>query len=442
MRIELNDGSILQAGSAKVAGDRLEISIGTGTAYAYSAAATLAPGLFPPSFRGPHGEIPLYFESAAVITVLVLLGQVLELRARRGTRAAIKALLALAPRTARRLLSDGSEEDVPLEQIRRGDALRVRPGEKVPVDGVVVEGTTAVDESMITGEPMPAEKTSGARLSAGTVNGAGSVVMRAEHVGADTLLARIVKMVTEAQRSRAPIQRLADTVAAYFVPAVLLVAAVSFLVWALVGPEPRLPHALVSAVSVLIIACPCALGLATPMSIMVGTGRGASAGVLIRSAEALERIERIDTLVVDKTGTLTEGKPKIVSVVPVMPGGGAGRSEAGRSETSLSDAGLSDARRSEASRSDVGRSDVGRAEGGPAQSEHAGNGSANDRIGGGDEVLGARKRAPARRGVSHRRARAGRDAPSRLGSEDPSGGGPHRPGREPGRRAGEWATSR
>jgi Cu+-exporting ATPase len=291
------------------------IAIGTGTAYAYSTAATVAPGLFPPSFRTHGGQVGLYFEVAAVITVLVLLGQVLELRARHQTGSAIRALLGFTPKTARRISSSGEEADVPLDEIVPGDRLRVRPGERVPVDGVVLEGTSAVDESMITGEPIPVEKTVGHRLTAGTVNGTGGLVMRAERVGADTLLAQIIRMVSEAQRSRAPVQRLADTVSAYFVPAVLAVAVVTAFAWWVLGPEPRGAHALINAVSVLIIACPCALGLATPMSIMVATGRGALAGVLIRNAEALEVLERIDTLVVDKTGTLTEGRPELHSLI-------------------------------------------------------------------------------------------------------------------------------
>jgi P-type Cu+ transporter len=292
------------------------IALGTGLAYAYSVAATLAPGLFPAAFRTHGGEVGLYFEAAAVITVLVLLGQVLELRARSQTSGAIRSLLGLAPRTARRVRASGGDEDVALEAIQVGDRLRVRPGEKVPVDGVVVEGASAVDESMVTGEPIPVEKTAGDRVIGGTVNGTGSFVMRAERVGRETLLAQIVQMVSEAQRSRAPIQRLADLVAAWFVPAVVLVAIVTAIVWATVGPEPRAAFALVNAVAVLIIACPCALGLATPMSIMVGTGRGATTGVLIKNAEALEVLERVDTLVVDKTGTLTEGKPRLVTAEP------------------------------------------------------------------------------------------------------------------------------
>ncbi len=292
------------------------IGIGTGTAFAYSVVATLFPSLVPASFRS-HGAMPdRYFEAASVITVLVLLGQVLELRARSQTSGAIRALLGLAPKAARRLAQDGSESDVPLDAVAVGDRLRVRPGERVPVDGTVLEGTSAVDESMLSGEPIPIEKRPGDRVTGATVNGTGSFVMRAERVGADTLLAQIVKMVSEAQRSRAPIQRLADTVSTWFVVAVLLVALASFAVWALVGPEPRLSYALVSAVAVLIIACPCALGLATPMSVMVGVGKGATLGVLIRDAEALETLEKVDTLVVDKTGTLTEGRPKLASLVP------------------------------------------------------------------------------------------------------------------------------
>jgi P-type Cu+ transporter len=290
------------------------IALGVGAAYAYSAAATVLPGVFPDGFR-VHGVVETYFDTAAVITVLVLLGQVLELRARSQTSAAIKALLGLAPKTARRI-RDGVEEDVPLPQVGVGDLLRVRPGEKLPVDGVVIEGKTSVDESMVTGEPVPIEKDPGARVTGGTVNGTGSVVVRAERIGGDTLLAQIVRMVSEAQRSRAPIQKLADRVAAWFVPAVVIVAVLAFVAWSIWGPEPRLAHALVSAVAVLIIACPCALGLATPISIMVGTGRGAQAGVLIKNAEALERLDEVDTIVVDKTGTLTEGKPALASVLP------------------------------------------------------------------------------------------------------------------------------
>jgi P-type Cu+ transporter len=293
------------------------IALGTGMACVYSVVGTLAPQLFPASFRTHGGEVGLYFEAAAVITVLVLLGQVLELRARSQTSSAIRALLRLAPRTARRLRDNGTEEDVPLQHVQVGDRLRVRPGEKVPVDGVVLEGRSAVDESMVTGESIPLEKTPGSRVIGGTVNATGGFVMRAERVGRETLLAQIVHMVGEAQRSRAPIQRLADIVSAWFVPAVVLVAIAAFGVWAAWGPEPRLAHGLVNAVAVLIIACPCALGLATPMSIMVGTGRGALAGVLIRNAEALEILEKVDTLVVDKTGTLTEGRPRLRAVMPV-----------------------------------------------------------------------------------------------------------------------------
>jgi Cu+-exporting ATPase len=290
------------------------IALGTATAFGYSVFAVLAPHALPAEMR--HGGAPpVYFEAAAVITTLVLLGQVLELRARHATSGAIRALLGLAPKTARRLRDDGSEEDAPLDQVQVGDRLRVRPGERVPVDGTVLEGASAVDESMLTGEPIPVEKSRDARVTGGTVNATGGFVMRAERVGADTLLAQIVRLVSEAQRSRAPIQRLADVVSAWFVPAVVVAAAATAIGWGLLGPEPRLAYALVNAVSVLIIACPCALGLATPMSIMVATGRGAHAGVLIRSAEALETMEKVDTLVVDKTGTLTEGKPRLVAVV-------------------------------------------------------------------------------------------------------------------------------
>ena len=292
------------------------IGLGVGVAYGYSVVATLAPGLFPAAFRGHGGRVAVYFEAAAVIVTLVLVGQVLELRARSRTGAAIRALLGLAPKTARRLRDDGAEEDVPLDAVQPGDRLRVRPGEKVPVDGVVLEGASSLDESMITGEPMPVEKHAGDRVVGATLNGTGALVMRAEKVGRDTLLARIVAMVADAQRSRAPIQRLTDTVAGYFVPAVILVALLTFGAWALWGPEPRLTYALVNAVAVLIIACPCALGLATPMSIMVATGRGATAGVLFRNAEAIEVLRAVDTLVLDKTGTLTEGKPKLVTVEP------------------------------------------------------------------------------------------------------------------------------
>jgi P-type Cu+ transporter len=288
------------------------IALGVGAAFLYSAVATLVPGLFPEGFR-MHGVVETYFDTAAVITVLVLLGQVLEIRARSRTSSAIRALLGLAPKTARRI-RDGREDDAPLPEVQVGDLLRVRPGEKVPVDGVVVEGHSAVDESMVTGEPVPVEKAPGAAATAGTVNGTGGFVMRAERVGRDTLLAQIVRMVGEAQRSRAPIQKLADRIAAWFVPAVVATALLAFTVWALRGPEPRLAHALVSAVAVLIIACPCALGLATPMAIMVGTGRGATAGVLIKNADALERMEDVDTIVIDKTGTLTEGRPRLAAV--------------------------------------------------------------------------------------------------------------------------------
>ncbi|MBI2985881.1 MAG: heavy metal translocating P-type ATPase [Deltaproteobacteria bacterium] len=291
------------------------ISIGVGIAYLYSLVAVLFPALFPESFRGHGGEVGVYFDAAAVITTLVLLGQVLELRARSRTSSAIKALLGLVPKTARLVRDDGSEVDVPLDRLVPGNRLRVRPGEKVPVDGVVEEGLTSVDESMVTGEPIPVEKGKGNKVTGGTVNGTGSFVMRVERVGSDTLLAQIVRMVSEAQRSRAPIQKLADIVSGYFVPTVVLIAIITFIIWSLVGPEPRMAYALVNAVAVLIIACPCALGLATPVSIMVGTGRGATAGVLIKNAEALEVLGRVDTLVVDKTGTLTEGKPRLLSIV-------------------------------------------------------------------------------------------------------------------------------
>jgi Cu+-exporting ATPase len=290
------------------------IALGTGVAYVYSLVAALAPGLFPASFRTPEGEVPVYFEPAAVIVTLVLLGQVLELRARSQTGSAIRALMDLAPKTARVVRDDGSEADLALEEVVSGDRLRVRPGEKVPVDGVVLEGRSAVDESMISGEPLPAEKAPGDKVTGATVNTTGSFVMRAERVGSDTLLAQIVHMVAEAQRSRAPIQALADIVSAWFVPAVVVIAVVTFVVWSIFGPPPAMGFALVNAVAVLIIACPCALGLATPMSIMVGAGRGAHAGVLIKNAEALELMEKVDTLVVDKTGTLTEGKPRVVGV--------------------------------------------------------------------------------------------------------------------------------
>jgi Cu+-exporting ATPase len=289
------------------------IAMGVGAAYLYSALGTIMPGMFPEGFR-MHGAVQTYFDTAVVITVLVLLGQVLELRARSQTSSAIKQLLGLAPKTAR-VVRDGQERDVPLGDVQVGEICRVRPGEKVPVDGMVVEGRSAIDESMVTGEPIPSEKEPGARVTGGTLNTTGSLLVRAERVGADTLLAQIVRMVGEAQRSRAPIQRLADRIAAYFVPAVVVVAMLAFIAWSAWGPPPRLAFALVSAVAVLIIACPCALGLATPMAIMVGTGRGATAGVLVKNAEALERLEQVDTIVVDKTGTLTEGKPKLTSVV-------------------------------------------------------------------------------------------------------------------------------
>jgi len=296
------------------------IALGTGVAYGYSVVSVVAPGLFPTAFRSAHGTVPVYFEAAAVIVTLVLLGQVLELRARSRTSDAIKALLNLAPKTARRLKRDGTEEDVAVESVKAGDRLRVRPGECVPTDGVVVEGTSAVDESMITGEPIPVEKTAGVKVTGGTVNGTGGLVITAKRVGSDTLLAQIVRMVSEAQRSKAPIQKLADVASGWFVPTVVLIAVLTFALWALIGPEPRLAYALVNAVAVLIIACPCALGLATPMSIMVGVGRGAQAGVLIKNAEALETVEKVDTLIVDKTGTLTEGKPKLVSILPAPSG--------------------------------------------------------------------------------------------------------------------------
>ena len=292
------------------------IAMGVGVAWAYSVVATVAPGLFPSAFRSAHGAVAVYFEAAAVITTLVLLGQVLELRAREQTGGAIRALLDLAPKTARLVRADGADEEVALEMVKIGDALRVRPGEKIPVDGEVVEGRSAVDESMLTGESMPVGKAAGDRVIGGTMNERGAFVMRADKIGRDTVLAQIVQMVAQAQRSRAPIQRLADQVSGWFVPLVIAVAALAFVVWAIWGPEPRLAYGLVAAVSVLIIACPCALGLATPMSIMVGVGRGAQAGVLIKNAEALERLEKVDTLVVDKTGTLTEGKPKVVALKP------------------------------------------------------------------------------------------------------------------------------
>jgi Cu+-exporting ATPase len=295
------------------------IGLGVGVAYVYSVVATVAPGLFPASFRGEGGLVGVYYEAAAVIVTLVLLGQVLELRARSRTGTAIKALLGLAPKTARRIEPDGSERDVPLDQVQPGDRLRVRPGEKVPVDGKVVEGRSSVDESMVSGEPIPVEKTAGDRVIGATVNGTGGLVMEAERVGADTLLSQIVRMVAEAQRSRAPIQRLADVVAGWFVPAVVASAALTFVVWSLFGPEPAMAFGLINAVAVLIIACPCALGLATPMSIMVAAGKGATAGVLFKNAEAIEKLREVDTLVVDKTGTLTVGRPELVTVEP-LPG--------------------------------------------------------------------------------------------------------------------------
>jgi Cu+-exporting ATPase len=292
------------------------IALGTGVAYAFSVVGVFFPGLFPASFRGADGVVAVYFEAAAAITTLVLLGQVMELRARSRTGAAIKALLGLAPKTARQIGDDGSESDVPLEAVKPGDRLRVRPGEKIPVDGVVLEGASSVDESMITGEPIPVEKSKGDRITGATLNGTGTLVMQAERVGAETLLSQIVRMVEEAQRSRAPIQRLADVVAGYFVPIVVGISVLTFAIWAVWGPDPRLAHALVNSVAVLIIACPCALGLATPMSIMVATGKGATLGVLFKNAEAIELFRKVDTLVVDKTGTLTEGKPRLVSVKP------------------------------------------------------------------------------------------------------------------------------
>ena len=293
------------------------IGLGVGVAYGYSVVATVAPEIFPASLKTMGGLVPVYFEAAAVITTLVLLGQVLELRARSATGKAIRALLGLAPKTARRVNPDGTEEDIPLEHVHVGDLLRIRPGEKVPVDGVVTEGRSSVDESMISGEPVPVEKVEDDRVTGATVNGTGSLLMRADRVGRDTMLSQIVRMVADAQRSRAPIQALADKVSGWFVPAVVLISIITFAIWNFVGPEPRAAHALVNAVAVLIIACPCALGLATPMSIMVGTGRGATAGVLVKNAEALELTEKVNTLVVDKTGTLTIGKPKLVAVEPV-----------------------------------------------------------------------------------------------------------------------------
>src|SRR5580704_12008979 len=292
------------------------IALGTGTAYVYSVIAVLFPQVFPDTFRVRGGGVPIYFEAAAAITTLVLLGQVLELRARSRTSTAIRSLLKLSPKSARLVRANGTEIDVPVEHIAAGDLLRVRPGEKVPVDGVITEDESSVDESLMTGEPIPVEKSPGARVIGGTVNGTGSFIMRADRVGSETLLSQIVRMVSQAQRSRAPVQKLADRVAGYFVPAVILVALITFIAWAIYGPEPKMAHALLNAVAVLIIACPCALGLATPMAIMVGTGRGALAGILVKSAEALETLEKVDTLVVDKTGTLTEGRPEVASVIP------------------------------------------------------------------------------------------------------------------------------
>ena len=292
------------------------IAMGIGVAWVYSVVATAAPDIFPPTFRAPAGSVAVYFEAAAVITVLVLLGQVLELKAREQTSGAIKALLSLAPTRARRIKEDGDDEDVELDQVKVGDRLRVRPGDKVPIDGAVIEGRSNVDESMVTGEPVPVQKEAGSRVIGGTINGQGSFVMRAEKIGRDTMLAQIVQMVAQAQRSRAPIQRLADTVSGWFVPAVIGIAIVAFAAWSIWGPQPAMGYGLVAAVSVLIIACPCALGLATPMSIMVGVGRGARAGVLIKNAEALERLEKVDTIIVDKTGTLTLGKPKVTAIRP------------------------------------------------------------------------------------------------------------------------------
>jgi len=293
------------------------IGLGVGVSYSYSIVATVFPDIFPHSFRGHAGSVPVYYEVAAVITTLVLLGQVLELKARSQTSAAIKALLGLAPKTARRIAPDGGEQDVRLDQVQAGNMLRVRPGEKIPTDGVVIEGKSSIDESMVTGESIPVEKGPNDKVIGATVNATGSFVMKAERVGAETLLSQIVQMVAEAQRSRAPIQKLADRVSAYFVPAVIVIAIVTFIIWATIGPEPRLTYALINAVAVLIIACPCALGLATPMSIMVAMGKGAQTGVLFKNAEAIELMREVDTLVVDKTGTLTEGKPKLVTVMPV-----------------------------------------------------------------------------------------------------------------------------
>ena len=295
------------------------IALGVGVAYVFSVVATAAPGIFPDAFRDMHGNVAVYFEAAAVITTLVLLGQVLELRARSQTSGAIRALLELAPPTAHRINDDGSEEEVSIDHLREGDRLRVRPGEKVPVDGEIIEGKSSVDESMVTGEPIPVEKNAGDKVTGGTVNGTGGFIMKATRVGEDTMLSQIVKMVSEAQRSRAPIQRRADTVSGWFVPAVVVIAIITFVVWSIYGPEPAMAFATVNAVAVLIIACPCALGLATPMSIMVGTGKGAQNGILIKNAEALETLEKVDTIVVDKTGTLTEGRPKLVLIEPQSP---------------------------------------------------------------------------------------------------------------------------
>ncbi|HAL45308.1 MAG: copper-translocating P-type ATPase [Planctomycetes bacterium GWF2_42_9] len=291
------------------------IAIGVSAAYFYSIAAVIAPQIFPSSFRNPHGGVDVYFEPAAVITALVLMGQVLELRARSKTSSAIRELLSLAPKTARKIFDDGYDKDVAIEDVQVGDKLRIRPGEKIPVDGIVIDGSSFIDESMLTGEPVPVEKKTDSKVVAGTINTTGSLTMQAEHIGSETMLAQIVKMVAQAQRSKSPIQKVADTVASYFVPFVFAAAIITFLIWSLFGPQPRFAYALVNAVAVLIIACPCALGLATPLSIMVGLGRGAKAGVLIKSAEALEKMERVNTLVIDKTGTLTEGKPKVVSVL-------------------------------------------------------------------------------------------------------------------------------